>query len=234
MQLMYKLSGGLLLAALTLAACGPTGAAPTVMMNEAATPEAMAMEDTPTADGMSMNEVPTADSMMMHATPATEEAMAAPAGSMEMAGWLGTPLQDSTTDAPFAISDYHGKVVLVETMAVWCSNCRAQQEEIRGLESAMMEQTHDLVIVSLDIDPNEDAAMLKKYVQAAGFGWTFATAPAELIRTIGNTYGDQFLNPPSTPVLLIDREGIAHPLPFGIKSTQDLGQAVEPLLNEGS
>ena len=234
MRLKRDLTGGLVLAVLMLTACAPTATTPpSSMMSETTTPEAMPMGDTPAAEGMMMTEAPTSDSMMMHGTPAAERVEATPAPLMNMADWLGTPLMDAATDAPFQISDYHGKVVLVETMAIWCTNCRAQQEEIRGLESQMMEQTNDLVVVSLDIDPNEDQATLKKYAEATGFQWTFAVAPPELVRTIGSTYGDQFLNPPSTPVLIIDPEGVAHPLRFGLKSTQDLMTAIEPYLGAG-
>jgi cytochrome oxidase Cu insertion factor (SCO1/SenC/PrrC family) len=219
------------LTVLVLTACAPAGTgAPATTMEEASTADAMSTDATATADGMMMTEAPTAESMMMHETPAPEGMAPTPALSMNRAAWLGTPLIDASTDAPFQITDYHGKVVLIETMAVWCTNCRAHQEETRGLESQMMEQTNDLVIVSLDIDPNEDQVALKKYAEATGFPWIFAVAPPELVRTIGNTYGDQFLNPPSTPVLIIDRDGVAHPLPFGLKSTQDLVTAVEPYL----
>ena len=225
---------GAVLAVLLLAACAPaTSSAPGAMMKEASTPEAMAMGGTPTAQGMMMTEAPAANSMMMDETPDSEGVAPAPSPSTQMAGWLGTPLTDAATDAPFQISDYHGKVVLVETMAVWCTNCRAQQEKMRGLRLQMMGQTNDLVIVSLDIDPNEDGATLKKYADATGFQWTFAVAPPELVRTIGNTYGDQFLNPPSTPILIVDGQGVAHPLPFGLKSTQALAADVELYLGAG-
>jgi cytochrome oxidase Cu insertion factor (SCO1/SenC/PrrC family) len=218
------LIGILVTAGAAAAACSPTAAGtPTAMMKEASTPEAIAMGDTPTANGMMMDETSTAESMAPTPVP-----------SIKMADWLGTPLMDAVTDAPFQISEYHGKVVLVETMAVWCTNCRAQQEEMRGLQSQMMEQTHDLVVVSLDIDPNEDGATLKKYADATGFDWTFAVAPQELVRTLGSTYGDQFLNPPSTPILIVDRQGVAHPLPFGLKSTADLAAAVQPYLGASS
>jgi cytochrome oxidase Cu insertion factor (SCO1/SenC/PrrC family) len=235
MRSKHDLTGGLVVVLLMLTACAPLAtSAPATMMPQASTPGAMGVGDSPTADSMMMTEAATADSMMMGETPAAEVMASTPDLSMGMADWLGTPLMDATTDAPFQISDYHGKVVLVETMAVWCTNCRAQQEEIRGLQSQMMGQTNDLVVVSLDIDPNEDRAALKKYAEATGFEWTFAVAPQELVRTIGNTYGDQFLNPPSTPVLIVDRQGAAHPLPFGLKSVQDLVTAVEPYLGAGS
>ncbi|MCK7526838.1 MAG: hypothetical protein MZV64_59190 [Ignavibacteriales bacterium] len=42
---------------------------------------------------------------------------------------------------------------------------------------------------------------------------TMRSPPADVSREIASLYGDQFLNPPSTPMLIIDRKGVAHPLP---------------------
>ncbi len=223
MPLNNAVSRMLVLGMLALGACAPKAVS---------TPDAM-MGEAPTSDAMMMHETPTPAAMMMHETPSG--AMAAPPEpSMSMADWLATPLTDATTGKAFQVDAYHGKVVLVETMAVWCTTCRAQQEQMKGLESQMMDQTSDLVLVSLDIDPNEDINTLKKYVDLTGFTWTFAAAPSDLIRTIGMTYGDQFLNPPSTPILILDRQGVAHPLPFGVKSSQDLRDAVQPFLDASS
>jgi thiol-disulfide isomerase/thioredoxin len=40
--------------------------------------------------------------------------------------WLDHPLVDAATGAPFTVRDLEGGVVLVETMATWCGNCRRQ------------------------------------------------------------------------------------------------------------
>jgi cytochrome oxidase Cu insertion factor (SCO1/SenC/PrrC family) len=209
----------LVLSMLVLGACAPGAvSAPEATMGVVSTSEAMMTDETPTADAM-MRETPSGDGMA-----------AAPEPSMQKADWLGTPLTDAVTGEAFQVDAYQGKVVLVETMAVWCTNCRAQQEQIKGLQSQMMEQTSDLVLLSLDVDPNENADTLRKYVNTTGFAWTFAVAPPDLIRTIGLSYGDQFLNPSSTPILILDRHGMAHPLPFGIKSAQNLMEAIQPYL----
>jgi hypothetical protein len=52
-------------------------------------------------------------------------------------------------------------------------------------------------------------------------------------REIATLYGDQFINPPSAPMLVIDRQGKAHPLPFGVKDAAALQAALEPFLAEG-
>jgi thiol-disulfide isomerase/thioredoxin len=229
-----------LLFSLTMAACG-TGAAatPEAMMSSPATEtaDAMMMHETATPEAMmSSPATQTADAMMMHET-ATPDAMmhdtSTPgASSMEMADWLGTSLVDARSGQAFKLSDFSGKVVLVETMAVWCTNCFAQQQQIQSLHG-MLANNKDFVSVSFDIDPNETSDILKKYADAnSGFDWMYAIAPADLARTIGKTYGDQFLNPPSTPILIIDRHGVAHPLPFGLKTAGDLMKAVQPYLDD--
>jgi hypothetical protein len=55
---------------------------------------------------------------------------------------------------------------------------------------------------------------------------------AEIGRELGMLYGNQFLNPPSTPMLIIDSNGEAHPLPFGIKSAEKLLEALQPFLDD--
>ena len=116
---------------------------------------------------------------------------------------------------------------------MWCPNCKRQQQEVQALHAALGEIGADLISLGLDIDPNENAADLKAYTEANGFDWVYAVAPPAVSRSLSELYGDQFLNPPSTPMLLIDRHGQVHLLPFGIKDAETLQQAVTPFLNEG-
>jgi cytochrome oxidase Cu insertion factor (SCO1/SenC/PrrC family) len=207
-----------------LAACG--GTAPEAMEK----PAEETMMDNPTEEAMPHEtampdamEKPTDEAMMDEPT---EEAM------METPAWFGVSFNDVRGGEVFTINDFKGKVVLVETMAVWCSTCYEQQTQLKALyESLGMRD--DLVIVSLDIDPNEDESVLAGYTRKnSEFEWRYAVAGPEVAREMGNTYGDQFLNPPSAPVLIIDRHGVAHPLPFGLKSAEDLMKTIQPYLDE--
>lgn len=210
---------GFLALALLLAACSP---AKSDEMMEAKPTEASMEKPTETM----MKEKPT-EAMMEKPT----EVMSKD-GMMEAPAWFGVSLTNVRTGEAFTIHDFKGKVVLVELMAQWCSNCKKQQGQVKLLNE-QLGMPADLVTVVLDVDPNEDAASLKSYAENNGFDWNYAIAPVEVSREIGNLYGDNFLNPPSTPVLIIDRKGQVHPLPFGIKSVEDLMKAIEPFLKDG-
>lgn len=146
--------------------------------------------------------------------------------------WYFWDLTDVNSGTVFKVADFQGKVVLVETMAVWCSNCFKQQQEVIRLHDLVGERD-DFVSIGVNIDPNEDVDTLSRYTSKNGFDWLYVVASPELIDEISRLYGTQYLNPPSTPMLIIDRQGTAHQLPFGIKSAEDLQSALEPFLNEG-
>jgi cytochrome oxidase Cu insertion factor (SCO1/SenC/PrrC family) len=207
-----------------LSACG--GTAPDAMEK----PTEEAMMEKPTEEAMP-HETAMPDAM----DKPTEEAMMdepTEAGMMEPPAWFGVSFKDVRGGESFAINDFKGKVVLVETMAVWCTTCYHQQTHIKALDESLG-MREDLVIVSLDIDPNEDESVLAGYTQKnSEFAWRYAIASPDVAREIGNTYGDQFLNPPSAPIVVIDRHGAAHPLPFGVKSAEDLMKAIQPYLDE--
>jgi hypothetical protein len=226
------LSSLLLITMTLLSACGSS--TPEAMMEDTSTPNAMMMKETATPEAMMGHETPTADAMMMHETPTADVMMqdSTPGAMMESPTWYGVALTDANSAATFTINDFKGKVVLVETMAVWCSTCKMQQDQIKALHEKMG-MPDDLISVSLDIDANENFATLKSYLATTGFDWLYAVAPADVSREIAALYGDQFLNPPSAPIFIIDREGMAHPLPFGVKSADDLMQSVNMYLKEG-
>ena len=156
---------------------------------------------------------------------------AIPEATTETPAWFSVSLTDARTGKTFNINDFRGKVVLVETMAIWCTNCLQQQGQVKALHGQLGARD-DFVSIGLDIDPNENTSALKAYVENKGFNWLYAVPSKDVSREIASLYGDQFLNPPSTPIVVIDRHGDAHPLPFGIKSADDLMKAIQPFLDE--
>jgi peroxiredoxin len=144
--------------------------------------------------------------------------------------WFDIELTDVQTDETFSMNDYAGKVVLVETMAMWCPNCLFQANEVRKMHK-LLDKPDDVISISLDVDLHEDRASLKDYVTEYGFEWRFAIAPLEVARALGNLYNAEYLNPPLSPMLIIDRNGEVHQLEYGQKSAESLQKSVEPFLS---
>jgi len=156
---------------------------------------------------------------------ATPEPTASP--TPEYYPWQDMELTDVVTGETFTVNDYAGNVILLETMAIWCPNCILQQQEVRELHESLG-YPDDFVSISLDVDPNEDDAMLKDYVEEWGYDWHFAVSPQLLTRGLGNLYTAQYLNPPLAPMMIIDRDGSIEHLPYGIKSVEELESFVRP------
>jgi len=175
-----------------------------------------------------VEQVPMEDASKQDAQPEIIEESLAPA-EPQYPDWYATPLMDVNSGENFTIQDNIGKVYLVETLAVWCSNCLKQQQEVKRFHELLGERD-DVESLGINIDPNEDTELLKDYVQKNGFDWLYIVASNEMIDEISSLYGPQFLNPPSTPMLIIDRQGNPHPLGFGIKSAEDLLEAITPFL----
>ncbi len=190
--------------------------------------EAM-MEQEAVAEASPTPEAMASEAMAEKEEMAGDEAMVEKETMADLPAWFEAELTDVNSGQNFKIADFQGKVVLVETLAVWCPTCKRQQDQVKALHELLGER-EDFVSLGLGIDPNEEAALLKAHTDQHGYGWRYAVSPPEVSREIAELYGAQFLNPPSTPMLIIDRQGQAHPLPFGVKDAQTLQEALAPYL----
>jgi cytochrome oxidase Cu insertion factor (SCO1/SenC/PrrC family) len=162
-------------------------------------------------------------------TPRPTSAPGDPQASPTMPSWFGVPMTDVNTGRSFTIQDFAGKVVLVEAIATWCPTCQGELSQVKQLLADVGRES-DLVAVALDVDPNEDAALLKKYAQQNGFTFVMAVAPEDVIHFLITNYDQSFVNPPLVPMLFIDREGGVWGLPNGTKSASSLKQTLDPYL----
>jgi len=160
-----------------------------------------------------------------------EEVVEPQALAKDTPAWFDVPMVDVRTGQTFTINDYLGNVILVETLAMWCSSCLKQQIEVKALHD-LLSAEDPFVSIGLDIDINEVDEDLQTYTDNNQFDWLYVIAPVEVAREISMLYGAQFLNPPSTPILVIDKSGEVHLMNFGVKSANDLYDFVEPFLSE--
>ena len=150
--------------------------------------------------------------------------------AMEGPAWHSFEFVNVSTVETFALSQLKGKVVLVETMATWCSNCLKQQQQVKEFHS-LLGARDDFLSVGISLEAEIDPNKLVGYINDRGFDWTYAIAPNEAQEGIVGSLGGQFLNPPATPMFVIDKDGGMHPLPLGkIKSAAELLAFVEPFL----
>ncbi len=139
--------------------------------------------------------------------------------------WRTATLRDVATGEDFRITDLEGKVVLIESMAVWCINCRTQQLEVRAALADV--DSSGVVYLSLDVDPNERADDLAEYARREGFTWRFAVASPEVSRSLAATFGEQVLSPPATPLIVLRPDGQLIEKHFGIMRAGDLASLVK-------
>ena len=160
-------------------------------------------------------------------TPTAEQASpSAPAPSATAVGvildqeWAAASLVDVSTGQTFRIADHAGRVIILETMAIWCTNCRAQQRDVKTALGELPAESVSYIV--LDVDPNEDGPSLAAYREQQGFEGRYAIAGTAIARALAAEFGDQVLNPPSTPVLFIGTDGRVTLTEFGHKSPDEI------------
>jgi len=157
------------------------------------------------------------------AFPASEPAAGGSSGPSDAATaadpLLTYELVDVSTGATFTLGQLAAeKPVLVETMAIWCTTCLAQQREVVSAHGSA-----DFHSVGIDVDPNERAEDLAEYAVREGFDWRFAMADPQLVQLLTDRYGFGVTNPPSTPTFVVSAEGGIRALEFGrVRSAQEL------------
>ena len=138
--------------------------------------------------------------------------------------WMDIELTDVATGQTFKISDFKGKPILLESFAVWCPTCLAQQKEIKKVKQS---EGDAIIHISLDTDPNEDADKIREHMERNGLDWYFVVSPIELTNALIDEFGLAVVNAPSAPVILISEDQSARLLRSGVKSADDLLSEIE-------
>ena len=134
--------------------------------------------------------------------------------------WRTAVLREVVTGTDFRIDDLRGQVVVIETMAIWCTSCRAQQREARTALASF--DSSNVFYLSLDVDPNEREDELATYSAQQEFDWHFAVASPEVSRSLAEQFGDRVLSPPSVPIIVIGPDGSLVTNHFGHLSADEL------------
>ncbi len=120
--------------------------------------------------------------------------------------WKSAPLTNAATGQTFTLSQYAGKVVVLQFMAVYCQYCLAEGHQLVSVQQSLSGNSQaagQVVMITVDVDPNENLAQLKSYVQQNNFGapssnpaWIYAMdASGQLLQSVaGNVDFGSFIS----------------------------------------
>jgi len=152
-------------------------------------------------------------------TEETQEIMDTPS---TVTNWQHIDFADITTGQTFQIADFSGKIVLLESFAVWCPTCTRQQQYIQEFHSL----AQDVVTISIDTDPNEDIETVQNHIESNNFKGIYAIAPREMTQGLIEEFGIGIVNAPSVPIVLICDTGEVRLLARGLKTPEKLQQEI--------
>ncbi len=138
----------------------------------------------------------------------------------ERAAFLDIELTDAASGETFTLASLAGEVVAIEPMAIWCSNCKAQQNNVKDAYPDIADA--GVTYISLGIDPGENENALARYAERNGFEWTFVKSPTELSSELRDLFGPQILSAPSTPLIVLDANGEVFTQEWGFHNPDSL------------
>jgi hypothetical protein len=201
-----------LLVGLLLVACqASAGASPSSVPSVAGATPTMAPQ----------SEVPTSDA----SAEATESPSPEPSGpvALDSDPLHRVTLTDVRSGEQFTLGQLAAeKPLLLETMAIWCSNCRAQQHNVVAAH-----ELADFHSLSLDVEPGEQPSELAAYADREGFDWYFAKADAQLAAQLRERFGTAVVVPPGMPKILFRTDGSIEFIGLGeLYSAEQVADAV--------
>lgn len=150
------------------------------------------------------------------ATPPAQISESAPA-------WLSTDLTDACSGETFALADFAGKTLYIESMATWCPSCHGQLTRLKEAAATLPEeQREEIVFVALSTEgelPREDLA---NYAATNEFPFIFAVMPADMLRAMADDFGQEIAVPPAMPYLIVAPDGTVGDLHTGGSSVEEL------------
>jgi len=138
----------------------------------------------------------------------------------ELAEWQTLTMTDVRTGQEFAVSDFLGCTVYVETMATWCINCMMQMVNVAAALPNLDPERH--VVMAISIETQLAPEDLAKYAENSDFDWIFSVASPELLKAIVDAFGRDAVVPSITPHVIVYPDGTAGDLQTGGSSPEDI------------
>jgi thiol-disulfide isomerase/thioredoxin len=81
----------------------------------------------------------------------------------------------------FNLSQYKGKVILLDMFATWCGPCESQLTELQKVRAAYPES--EVAIITVDVDTRETASEVLQFRNDRGITWRFAMTNAQFSKS---------------------------------------------------
>jgi hypothetical protein len=149
----------------------------------------------------------------------TAEPLTTPETAGQPLAWQDLPLADVRTGDSFKLSDFAGRVVLLEIIAPGCAPCATQIKEVGAALEALSD---DIVAISVDYSAYSKPANVAAYADTLEAGWSFAVTTKEFRAALVSEFGPGVVVVSATPIIVIKPSGATHFTEPGIKTSSTL------------
>ena len=119
----------------------------------------------------------------------------------------------------FSLSDFRGKVVILDFFMIRCAPCKA---EVRELKEVLKEFGGQVVIISISVDPSDTDKDLRDYARENGITWIVARDTADV--------ADDYRIRAVPTLVIVDQDGCVRYRHEGLTSSEVLKDEVAELL----
>jgi len=94
----------------------------------------------------------------------------------------------SLTKGTFKLSDFHGKVVVINLWASWCGPCRQEVPEYEKVRKSYTGQNVEFIGLTTE-DPRSSSDRVNRFLREVNFGFRLGWADRDLARMLMNGRG---------------------------------------------
>ncbi|MDP3563065.1 MAG: hypothetical protein Q8R70_01105 [Methanoregula sp.] len=143
------------------------------------------------------------------------------------ASWKETVLPDLQGRGDVSISRFAGKIVMVPIVSASCPSCIVQlNRQLAEIDRLYRKNPEQIVIISLDIDPDYGPSFITAYGEPAGFAGYTARSPPDMTLQLFHRFGPFAMDTDSIPVILVCPNGHDLLLPPGVKTAESLSESI--------
>ncbi|NOR39145.1 MAG: redoxin domain-containing protein [Candidatus Thorarchaeota archaeon] len=137
--------------------------------------------------------------------------------SLEVPDWNLVMSDDSI----ITMYELHGKFVIIDLMATWCTYCASQNSALLEIYNAI--DSDSLVIISLTVDDTETIGMMAEYKVDNGLPWAHGLDTSDV-------FGDYFSVTSIPTAILIDADGYFRWVHSGVWTESSITQTLSQMM----